>query len=187
MIHISATKCAFFGISICGSVSIVFAIQAGGAQFPIKRSMPGQKTEAPVSLEQGITPQTTLQEELQRQKKQLLPVRPRTAVSVSQIPLTPEVAGTTPEKKSLEPEKPKSKVLYYEFGKSNALPTTDEFNQIPKMPYQLIKPSPTNTISVAAILRYVQQVIRDYFNAYRPKWLSSLFPRWFEPQPIPIR
>ena len=186
MIHISVIKRVFFSISICSAVSIVFAIQAGGAQFPMKRTTPGLKKETSVFFE-GETPTLTLQEELQRQKKRLLSVLPRTAVSVSQIPLTPEVEGTTPEKKSLEPEKPKSKVLYYEFGKSNTLPTTNEFNKIPKMPYQVIKPSPTNTISVTAILRHMQQVIRDYFNAYRPRWLSSLFPRWFEPQPILIQ
>jgi hypothetical protein len=142
----------------------------------ITEPIPGTLLEQEVML-------PTLQEDLQRQKKLLRPIPSRAVASVPQIPLTPEVAGPTPEKKYTQASGPyQYKMLMRE--PSRELSPDDPFWKIPKAPSRVIKMSPPNTISVAAILRHMQHVIRDYFNEYRPRWLSSLFPQWF---PIPIR
>jgi hypothetical protein len=146
---------------------IEFAAEMLRAAPKITESIPGTLLEQKAIV-------STLQEDLQRQKKLLLPVRPRTVASVPQM----EVAG--PASKKEEPYQYKMSMR-----ESSRKPSpNDPFWKTPKVPTRVIKMSPPNTVSVAAILRHMQQVIRDYFHEYRPRWLSSLFPQWF---PIPIR
>lgn len=156
MIDISATKCIFFSINICSAVSI-YAVW---------------EEVAHIAQPKGESVHMIASEDSQPQKE-LLPAPSISSKQQATEPMTAEEKYSS-EMKSPEYKKP---------AKPQPSPD-DPLWKIPKAPYRVLKPSPPNTISVAAILRHVQQVLRDYFHAYRPRWLSSLFPRWF---PIPIR